>query len=91
LKGLAIPADLALPATDGPPVALGRLVGRTVVFAYPRSGTPLVPLADWDAIPGARGCTPHACAFRDRVEEFKKLGLSLNLNSLHLLVFAENN
>jgi peroxiredoxin len=60
-------ADIALPATDGAQVSLARLPGRVVVFAYPRTGEPgKPPLADdWDMIPGARGCTPQSCAFRD--------------------------
>jgi peroxiredoxin len=65
LPGRAVP-DLALPATDGTSVSLaGR--GRTVVFAYPRTGVPgqISIVDDWDMIPGARGCTPHTCAFRD--------------------------
>lgn len=66
LTGLHLPS-VPLPATDGSSVDLAQLVGRTVVFAYPRTGVPgqdpLVP--DWDAIPGARGCTPETCAFRD--------------------------
>lgn len=66
LTGLTLP-DVALRATDGGLVSLARLTGRTVVFAYPRTGVPGQPnlVADWDAIPGARGCTPQACAFRD--------------------------
>lgn len=65
LEGARFP-DLALPATDGTSVNLGTLSGRTVVFAYPMTGKPGVALPDgWDLIPGARGCTPHACAFRD--------------------------
>jgi len=66
LTGLAIP-DIALPATDGTQVSLAKVPGRVVVFAYPRTGVPGRPsLADdWDMIPGARGCTPQTCAFRD--------------------------
>lgn len=66
LTGLRLP-DVALRATDGSLVSLARLPGRTVVFAYPRTGVPGQPnlVEDWDAIPGARGCTPQACAFRD--------------------------
>lgn len=65
LPGVVLP-DLVLPATDGMSVNLSRLSGRTVIFAYPMTGTPGVPLPDgWDLIPGARGCTPHACSFRD--------------------------
>ena len=55
------------PATDGSQVSLARLAGRVVVFAYPRTGEPGKPslVDDWDMIPGARGCTPQTCAFRD--------------------------
>lgn len=74
LVGAALP-DLALPATDGNAVALGKLGGRIVVFAYPMTGQPGVALPDgWDAIPGARGCTPHACSFRDLYEDLKAAG-----------------
>lgn len=60
-------ASVPLPATDGSVVDLGALERRTVVFCYPRTGVPgQDPLvADWDAIPGARGCSPEACGFRD--------------------------
>jgi peroxiredoxin len=66
LIGLAVP-DIALAATDGTPVSLAKVPGRLVVFAYPRTGQPgqPSPVADWDMIPGARGCTPQTCAFRD--------------------------
>jgi peroxiredoxin (alkyl hydroperoxide reductase subunit C) len=66
LAGSAVP-DVALAATDGAPVSLARIAGRVVLFAYPRTGVPgeISPVANWDMIPGARGCTPQACAFRD--------------------------
>src|SRR5258705_6609627 len=66
LQGAKVP-DIALPATDGARVSLARLTGRVVVFAYPRTGEPGKPslVDDWDMIPGARGCTPQTCAFRD--------------------------
>jgi len=66
LEGDRVP-DVALPATDGTQVSLARLPGRIVVFAYPRTGEPGKPslVDDWDMIPGARGCTPQTCAFRD--------------------------
>ncbi len=58
--------DLELASTDGSPVSLARLNGRTVVYAYPMTGQPGVTLPEgWDDIPGARGCTPQSCAFRD--------------------------
>jgi len=66
LEGMQVP-DLALPATDGTQVSLARISGRVVVFAYPRTGRPgqISIVDDWDMIPGARGCTPQTCAFRD--------------------------
>lgn len=66
LEGMVLP-DVSLQATDGGRVSLAKLAGRTVVFAYPRTGEPGQPnlVADWDEIPGARGCTPQSCAFRD--------------------------
>lgn len=75
LTGLALP-DIALAATDGRSISLARLAGRTVVFAYPRTGEPGKPslVPDWDQIPGARGCTPQSCAFRDLHTELKAAG-----------------
>jgi peroxiredoxin len=65
LEGQRLP-DVALERTDGRLVALGALRGRWVVYLYPRTGRPGVPSpSGWDAIPGARGCTPQSCGFRD--------------------------
>ncbi|HET7155100.1 MAG TPA: peroxiredoxin [Hyphomicrobiaceae bacterium] len=66
LEGMTVP-DVALTATDGTQVSLGKIPGRIVVFAYPRTGVPgqISLVDDWDMIPGARGCTPQTCAFRD--------------------------
>src|SRR5437764_3018035 len=75
LAGLRVP-DIALASTDGTDVNLARLRGRTVVYAYPRTGRPgQALLAGWDAIPGARGCTPQSCSFRDHFAELKSLGI----------------
>ena len=78
LPGAVLP-DVALPATDGGEVRLDTLPGRTVVFAYPRTGRPgeesLGGDAHWNAIPGARGCTPQNCAIRDAYGEFGALGV----------------
>jgi peroxiredoxin len=71
-------ADVALAATTGGTVSLAKLAGRTVVYAYPRTGTPgeISPVDDWDMIPGARGCTPQTCAFRDHCAEMKAAGVA---------------
>jgi peroxiredoxin len=74
LQGLRLPV-IALPATNGPPVDLSAFDGRTVVYVYPRTGRPDEPNPDgWDQIPGARGCTPQSCAFRDHAAEIAGLG-----------------
>lgn len=75
LAGMPAPS-LALAATDGSRVDLAQLRGRTVVYAYPRTGRPGQPLTSgWDAIPGARGCTPQSCSFRDHYAELRSLGV----------------
>ena len=75
LEGLRLP-DIALAATDGRSVSLAQCQGRTVVYAYPRMGKPgQIALIDgWDEIPGARGCTPQSCAFRDHFTELTAAG-----------------
>ena len=75
LVGMTIPS-LSLVATDDTAVMLSALPGRTVVFAYPRTGEPgkISLVDDWDMIPGARGCTPQTCAFRDLFADLKAAG-----------------
>jgi peroxiredoxin len=74
LVGARLP-EIALASTDGGEVLLSEL-DRAVVFMYPRTGTPSEPNdASWDAIPGARGCTPQSCGFRDLRAEFATLGV----------------
>ncbi len=75
MTGMTLP-DVALPATDGRNVSLAQLLGLTIVFAYPRTGQPgnVSLVDDWDMIPGARGCTPQSCAFRDLHGELKAAG-----------------
>jgi peroxiredoxin len=76
LQGMRLPS-LALVATDGSVIDLSVLQGRTVVYVYPRTGRPGVALPDgWDAIPGARGCTPQSCSFRDHFAELQRLGVA---------------
>jgi peroxiredoxin len=75
LTGMTLP-DLALTATSGPEVNLSKLKGRAVVYIYPRTGVPgLDAPPGWDDIPGARGCTPQSCGFRDHFAELKTLGV----------------
>lgn len=75
LIGATVP-PVALPATCGGKATLAALSGRTVVFGYPRTGEPgkIAPVDDWDMIPGARGCTPQTCSFRDLFAELKAAG-----------------
>ena len=76
LTGMKLP-DLALPATRGGAINLALLAGRSVLYIYPRTGVPGVDLPPgWDDIPGARGCTPQSCGFRDHFAELKALGAS---------------
>lgn len=75
LPGSMLPS-VPLEATDGATVDLAALDGLTVVYAFPRTGRPGVENPEgWDLIPGARGCTPQACAFRDHFAELKALGV----------------
>ncbi|MGI8761586.1 MAG: peroxiredoxin [Jatrophihabitantaceae bacterium] len=75
LRGSRLPA-LELPATDGRHLTLNALgAGRSVLYVYPMTGRPGVALPEgWDAIPGARGCTPESCGFRDHHDELHRAG-----------------
>lgn len=75
LVGMRVPS-VVLQATDATAVDLSSLRGRVVVYTYPRTGRPGVPNPEgWDLIPGARGCTPQTCAFRDNFAQLKALGV----------------
>jgi peroxiredoxin len=77
LAGMRVPS-IALHSTAGRVVDLATLRGRTVVYCYPRTGRPDVePPKGWNEIPGARGCTPESCAFRDHFNELKSLGANV--------------
>jgi peroxiredoxin len=78
LAGMAVP-ELALPSAQGETVELAELAqDRLVAYVYPRTGVPGQPSPlGWDDIPGARGCTPQSCAFRDTLAEFTALGASV--------------
>ncbi|WP_350335859.1 peroxiredoxin [Coralliovum pocilloporae] len=74
LKGRAFPA-VPLRSTDGNLMDLSALSGLVILFVYPMTGQPGVALPeDWDMIPGARGCTPQSCGFRDLAAELKEAG-----------------
>jgi peroxiredoxin len=71
LEGARLPS-VSLPSTTGGPVDLSKIAGTIVVYCYPRTGRPGQALpVGWDEIPGARGCTPQACAFRDYYQEIR--------------------
>ncbi|NCU53488.1 MAG: peroxiredoxin [Candidatus Fonsibacter lacus] len=75
LNQFTIP-DLKLNSTDGTIVSLSNLKGITVIYIYPMTGVPGKELPEgWDEIPGARGCTPQSCSFRDNFSKLKKLGI----------------
>lgn len=78
LQGLRV-EPVWLPATTGQEVAVGGTPGPTVLFCYPRMGRPDAALlvSEWDSIPGARGCTPEACGFRDVYAEFAAAGFEV--------------
>lgn len=74
LVGMSLP-KIALNATRGKAFNLADVMGRLVIYCYPMTGRPDVALPEgWDQIPGARGCTPQSCAFRDHYQELKDLG-----------------
>ncbi len=70
-------ASAPLKATSGEMVDLSVLPGRVIVYAYPRTGKPGIENPDgWDMIPGARGCTPQSCSFRDHFSDLRGLGVT---------------
>jgi peroxiredoxin len=74
LPGMQLPS-VPLTSTTGRVVDLAKISGRTVVYCYPRTGKPdKDPPQGWNEIPGARGCTPQSCAFRDHYQELQVLG-----------------
>lgn len=77
LTGAAMP-PIALPSTVGGPVRVDTVPDgftRLIIYAYPMTGLPGVPVPDgWDEIPGARGCTPESCGFRDHAAELAAVG-----------------
>ena len=77
LEGRRVP-DLTLASTQGP-LGLRQASGeRLVLYVYPRTGDPGRPSpSGWDEIPGARGCTPENCAFRDHERELRVLGAAV--------------
>jgi peroxiredoxin len=74
LLGMRLP-NVSLKSTDSQTINFGEIKGRLVVYCYPMTGQPNVALPDgWDQIPGARGCTPQSCSFRDHYQELQALG-----------------
>lgn len=76
LQDMEMP-DVSLPATDGTIVDLQRLPPRTIIYIYPMTGRPdkdVIP-EGWDDVPGARGCTPESCGFRNHYDELREGGV----------------
>jgi peroxiredoxin len=91
LTGMSVPS-LVLESSQGPV----DVADFAVLYVYPRTGKPGVPsLPGWDAFPGARGCTPQSCAFRDHAGELAELGATVAGLSAQTLddqiEFAERN
>ena len=77
LSGHVVP-PIQLGATNGEIIQLDQLKGQYVIYIYPMTGRPNVALPDgWDSIPGARGCTPQSCSFRDHAEELAALNTGI--------------
>ena len=77
LEGMNMPA-VALASTSGPKVNLGLEDGTVVVYFYPMTGRPdAPPMVGWNEIPGARGCTPQSCSFRDLHSDLLGLGAKI--------------
>jgi len=78
LLGLRLP-DVPLPSTRGGSIGLvSATEGTAVIYVYPRTGVPGVEMPDgWDAIPGARGCTPQSCSYRDDYAAFQAVGVDV--------------
>ena len=77
LQGMVLP-HLTLPATNGAAIDLARIPGRVVIYVYPMTGRPgVAPPEGWNSIPGARGCTPQSCAFRDHYAELQSLNTAV--------------
>jgi len=77
LKGMRLPT-VSLSATNGETITLSEVGGKLVIYCYPMTGQPNVALPDgWDQIPGARGCTPQSCSFRDHYQELQALNAAV--------------
>lgn len=71
-------SEVTLTSTSGRQLSLSSIEGKVVFYCYPMMGQPGVPLPDnWVQIPGACGCTPQSCAFRDYYAEFQALGVQI--------------
>ena len=66
--------NVVLISTAKKQVNLSQIKNRVVFYCYPMTGQPGFKLPDgWDSIPGARGCTPQSCSFRNHYQELQTL------------------
>lgn len=74
LRGMKLP-NVLLKATNGEFINIAKIKGSVVIYCYPMTGRPNVDLPEgWNEIPGARGCTPQSCSYRDHYQELQALG-----------------
>ena len=77
LIGMNLP-EITLPTTDGMQINLAKEDGATVIFCYPMTSKPGIQMPKgWDDIPGARGCTPQCCSYRDRYKDLAELKVNV--------------
>ena len=90
LNGMHLPS-ISLPSTAGQDISLANISGMAILYFYPMIGNPKsLPEDDWNLIPGARGCTPQSCAYRDNFDLFREKGVQiLGISAQSLAAQAE--
>ena len=77
LTNLRLP-NISLKATSDASVNLSLQRGTVVIYIYPKTSSPYEKsIPNWDAIPGAKGCTIQSCSFRDCHDDLHDLGCTI--------------